>query len=378
VDQAAPPYEYGSEEELIEEFQLEYSWKYQGTVPAGCRNGRLDPRWKKNGLFGEVGRHPSCILTPGLGRPSEKEPTRKRGSKTIYIEGALDRLHYIVTASEAGLGAEKIRTALEFDVPEYALEVCGNDKSIRCILTRPLVLLLNTANLATLDATDIYNKVWRPYDLPRSRVRNCDDLSRESRSGAYLLAGANPNRADVRDDVSLAIYLGQPGTAEGYVADLRWPGNQNVVDAIRRIAGTDVQSGEGPRRGLDSKDIDLVEKHARKGYDIRIRRCPPAKSVGKVDRDHAVFACGVDVGVGLAVVNPPPMTLLEHSCSHLLFILEKRDKWVRRCGRERWTADEKMERCPVFFAVYDQDRKTCGTSRCKMDFNSPEAVTDED
>ena len=69
------------------------------------------------------------------------------------------------------------------------------------------------------------------------------------------------------------------------------------------------------------------------------------------------------------------MTLLQYSCSHLRFILDERDKWIRRCNRERWTTDEKLndmkERCPNVYAVYQSDRESCGTTQCKDDFVAP-------
>jgi hypothetical protein len=216
-----------------------------------------------------------------------------------------------------------------------------------------------------------------------------------SRSAAYLLAGDNPNQPEVRDRVSLAIYLTQPRSAEEYVADLRRPGSQDVVDAMRRIVGTDIGNRDKPHDGLDPNDINLITRHSREGYEVSIRRAPETQK-GTGDRQHAVYRCGVSEGeikytkppmeerlrsmasgrMWRHIATPPrPMTLLEHSCSHLLFILDQRDRWIRRCHRETRRDGDATERCPVFFAVFKPKRKTCGTSRCKMLFDSPEAQT---
>ena len=363
------PGEYGSEEELVEDFILEYSWKF-GDHPVGIKDGKLDPRWNGNGLFGELGRHPNCIRTPGLGKGA--------GSRTIYVPGALDRLRYIVTAAEFGLGAEKIKTALEYDIPGVALQVCANEKSIRYLLTRPLALLLNARNLSTLDKDDVYKKVWKPFGTPRRDRAGKGKPKLGSPDPAYLLARAN------RDRLSLEIYLTKPRSVEDYVADLGRPESQPVVNAMRRIVNTDIARPDTPLDGLNPKDITLVEKHARDGYAISIRRCPPA------GQDDVVYACAVSQGEitytmppmqervrsmsrgqqWREIATPPrPMTLLEHSCSQLLSVLDERDRWIRRCRKDRWNEDLMWQRCPVLFAVYYPKGKTCGTTLCKKNFD---------
>jgi hypothetical protein len=78
------------------------------------------------------------------------------------------------------------------------------------------------------------------------------------------------------------------------------------------------------------------------------------------------------------------MTLLQHSCSHLHFILDERDQWVRRCHRGRWESvrrqNAQRQRCPVFFAVYDQESNpmSCGTSHCKTHFDFDEVAAAPD
>ena len=178
------PGEYGSEKELIDDYILQYENDMTVPLLQGL-DGKFDPRWNKNGLFGEIGRHPSCIRTPGLGRPSKDGSSQDRGSRTIYLPSAFRRLHYILKAAAFGLGPEKIKTALEFEVPDYALEVCGNDKNIRCILTRPLVLLLNTGDPSHIDQDAIYKKVWNPWQPTVS------EQARDEKALARLAPGSD-------------------------------------------------------------------------------------------------------------------------------------------------------------------------------------------
>lgn len=381
------PYVYGTEAELIDEFRRVYAWRFGDTVPAGCEGGRLDPRWNGNGLFGKVGRHEECILRVPLGRPSPKDVARKRGSETMYTERALERLHYLVLAKEAGLSAEKTKTALEFGVPADALEVCGNDKAIRCILTRPLVLLLNTYNLDALDADEVYRKVWRPYTPPRADEQptepQLDNQTKVrapviSQSPAYLLAGKNPNKPEARDLVSLSVfYDAPPRTPEDYVSDLRDGKNRDVVEALRQVVSTEIRKGAAPREGLEPSDIELIEKHARPNYEIDIRSCPPEGPLDKETRRHATYSCYVYNYHGVQKLpEEHPMTLLQHACSHLRFVLDERVKWVRQCNRKRpmpnGTANIQYEQCPNFFAVYKPGRESCGTRQCKENFDAPE------
>ncbi|MGC9985064.1 MAG: hypothetical protein ABSF35_15730 [Polyangia bacterium] len=377
------PEEYGSEKELIDDYLLEYTMGMTVPLLRGL-GGQFDPRWNRNGLFGEIGRHPSCIRTPGLGRPSTDDPSQDRGSRTIYLPTAFGRLHYILTATVYGLGPEKIKTALEFGIPDYALEVCGNDKNIRCILTRPLVLLLNARNLSNLDPHAIYKKIWNPWQTTVSAKARKDEKARASLAPGSDLYAATLNRASFRDRIPLAVFLDQPASAEEYVADLKLPEAQAVVDAMRRIASTDIKNPEKPRDMLDNDDIRLVEHYARPGYEVKIQRCPPDGRLAEAGREHVVYHHEICLDWEWQRRRPWPMTLLQHACSHLRFIIDERDQWVRRCHRGAWNLtpqhEDTRERCPVFFAVYDrdQDPRFCGTSYCKVHFDSDEVAAAPD
>jgi len=313
--------EYMTENELVIEYRRLYP---DDRGLALLTNGHLRSTWNSSGLFGEIGSHKAV---------NERRP----GRTTLYRPDAIARLRYVLAGDIAGVGAERIKRALELGIQREVLALLPSARTFRYVLTKPLALLLRSKRPERLSAQAVHRRLWewRRTDVDRVLQRF---VKKHPDQDPEELLEWHPRARNV---VPLSYYLEAPRVPEDYLQDLRqMPSNDlaSLLTAMRRVVDI-VPSAAPPEQR--SADLEVISHHVVREYSIEYKEHPDK------DGQRALHVYTVNA-------TRRRLTLLQHTCSHLYAIREQPQDWIQRCHR-----------CDHFFAVSDPDQETCQQSGCR-------------
>ena len=281
--------------------------------------------WSTEGLFGHHSdENPSVI--ENLGKQGQGRPT-------VYLDGSLSRLDYLLEAGRVGHGPKQIKKALTMDLPQDALFLWINEKVWRYIAARQLAILLTLDAVLpeSQEATFVKLWSWSPeFDAKFAELKAANPMADEiDLEGMFLKDFKNRNL------VPLSLYFEPPESPAAYFAGLE------DADAAGKAVQAFRQLVEAVRTDTDGDEVwKAAEAHLVDGY--------------KIFREDLSIK-GQSAGRGLPdFYQPRSMTLLEFGYSHLQLIRDEVNEWLRRCPK-----------CGNYFAMADPQQRRCKKWECQ-------------